>query len=73
MAYKNKYLIFRERPYNMGKTVAQINVSHMTKTQAKKYWKELDAKYPSEKFGSSLTETNDFLREFDELKDVKKD
>lgn len=66
MAYKNKYLIFRERPYNMGKTVAQINVSHMTKPQAKKYWKELDAKYPPEKYASSLTETNDSFAEFEE-------
>ena len=65
MAYKNKYIIFREKPYNMGKTVAQINVSHMTKPQAKKYWSELEAKYPSDKFASSLTETNSNLPEFE--------
>ena len=64
MAYKKKYLIFKEKPYNMGKTVAQIDVSHMTKPQANRYWKELDAKYPPNKYESSLTETNNTLIEF---------
>lgn len=64
MAYKNKYLIFREKPYNLGKTVAQINVSHLTKPQAKKLWRELDGKYSPDVYHSSLTETNDTLIEF---------
>lgn len=64
MKYKYKYLIFREKPYNQGKTVAQINVSHLNKRDAKKKWKELDNVYSPELYHSSLTETNEQLIEF---------
>lgn len=69
MGYKFKYLIFRHIPYNRGETVAQINVSHLTKPQAKKKWKEYDNTFPPDKYHSSLTETNEQMREFIDLPD----
>ena len=70
MAYKNKFLVFRTRPPRAGSistdTVAQINVSHLNKKGITQKWDELIEKYPSEKFLSCLTETNNDLREFQE-------
>ena len=57
---KNKYLEFRERPFNRGEWVANINVTHMSK-------KEIDVKqaeiertiFPKEKYACCLTTTSD--------------
>ena len=61
---KNKYLIFKEKPYNKGKTVAVINVSDFTKPGAKKVWTLYSETYSPDKYQSSLTETNEVLEEF---------
>lgn len=57
---KNKYLEFREKPFNRGEWVANINVTHMSK-------KEIDVKqaeiertiFPKEKYACCLTTTSD--------------
>jgi len=61
---KNKYLIFREKPYNMGETVAQVNVSDLNKRGIQNKWNELESIFPKETHQSSLTECNNELREF---------
>lgn len=68
MSYKNKFLVFRTKPIIAGScftdTVAQINVSDLNKKGIDKKWNELINKYPSDKFLSCLTQTNNDLREF---------
>ena len=61
---KNKYLIFKERPYNIGKIVSQINVSDLSKKGINKLLDELQGKFPQEKYASSITQTNESLNEF---------
>jgi len=64
MSYKFKYLIFREKPYNKGETVAQVNVSHLNKKGIKERWDGLLELYPLDKYQSSLTECNEQMAEF---------
>lgn len=64
MSYKHKYLVFREKPYNTGNTVAQVDVTDLNKLGRHNKWNELEAKYPPERYVSSLTETNSSLTEF---------
>ena len=64
MAYKFKYLIFREKPYNIGETMAQVNVSHLNKKDANTKWDELEKTFPPDKYAGCLTECNNEMREF---------
>lgn len=64
MAYKYKYIIIREKPYNMGKTMAQVNVSHLNKKGVNAKWDELEKTYPRDKYVGCLTECNNQMREF---------
>ena len=64
MAYKFKYLIIREKPYNRGETVAQVNVSHLNKRAANSKWDELEKLFSPEKYTGCLTECNNEMREF---------
>lgn len=64
MAYKYKYIIIRERPYNVGKTMAQVNVSHLNKKGANAKWDELEKIYPRDTYVGCLTECNNEMREF---------
>lgn len=60
---KNKYLEFRERPFNMGNWVANIDVTHLSK-------KDIDIKqaelvrttFPEDKYATCLTTTKDSRR-----------
>jgi len=61
---KNKYLIFREKPYNMGKGVVIECVNHLNKQGINKRWDELEKIYPKEHYQSSLTTTAETLVEF---------
>jgi len=64
MAYKFKYLIIREKPYNRGETMAQVNVSHLNKKGANAKWDELEKTFPPDKYTGCLTECNNEMREF---------
>jgi len=64
MAYKFKYLIIKEKPYNTGATKTQINVSHLNKKDINTKWDELEKKYPTDKYVGCLTECNTKMREF---------
>ena len=64
MAYKFKYIIIREKPYNIGKTVAQVNVSHLNKKGANSKWDELEKIFSPDKYVGYLTECNYEIREF---------
>lgn len=56
MPYKYKYLIVREKPYNMGKTMAIVDVAHLNKKGREQKWDELDEQYPKDKYTSCFTE-----------------
>jgi hypothetical protein len=64
MPYKFKYIIIREKPYNMGQTMAQVNVSHLNKKGANAKWDELEKIFPPDKYTGCLTECNHEMREF---------
>jgi hypothetical protein len=64
MAYKFKYIIIREKPYNMGQTMAQVNVSHLNKKGANAKWDELEKTFPPDKYAGCLNECNHEMREF---------
>jgi len=66
---KYKYLIFTTRPKQMfgfRDTVAQIDVNHLNKRGIDEEWDRLSKIYPKEIFLSSLTETNQEMRTFQE-------
>lgn len=63
--YKFKYLVFKEKPYNYGVTVAQLDVTHLTKKEIKVEWDKLvKTDFPEAQFASSLTETKKEMRVF---------
>lgn len=64
MAYKNKFLVVKEKPFNTGFPIAQINVSLLNKKGINLKWDELQKEYPKDKYIVSLTETNNPMREF---------
>lgn len=64
MAYKFKYLIFNEIPFNRGITVAQVDVSLLNKKSINNKWTELESIFPNDKFQSSLREQGFEMREF---------
>jgi hypothetical protein len=56
---KYKYLEVREKPFNQGKWVANLNVTHLTKKEIDFQWKELENTFPVDKYASCLTTTKD--------------
>jgi hypothetical protein len=64
MTYKFKYIIIREKPYNMGQTMAQINVSNLNKKGVNAKWDEIEKTFPPDKYAGCLTECNYEMREF---------
>jgi hypothetical protein len=64
MKYKFKYLIIREKPYNIGKTMAQVNVSHLNQKGVKEKWDELEKTFSTDKYVGCLTECSNEIREF---------
>lgn len=48
----------------MGKTMAQVNVSHLNKKEAKSRIGELEKAYTSDKYAICLTECNQGKTEF---------
>jgi len=65
--YKFSYIIVRETPYNRGKSVAVVDVSHFNKKGKNMEWDRLDSKYPKSKFTSCLTDTNEEMVTFEEF------
>lgn len=68
---KNKYLIFWLQPSAGFRDVkAQINVTGLTKEKIYFEWGKLTGKFfPEEEYLSSLTETKEQLREFNDLEE----
>lgn len=66
MAYKFKYLIFREKPFNRGETVAVVDVSIYNKKEIKVKWDQLVQKYSIDRFQSCLSERNEQMDSFEE-------
>ena len=57
ISMKFKYLEFRERPFNVGELVAQVDVSLLNKRGIELKWSELEKTFPKENYQSCLTET----------------
>lgn len=64
MAYKFKYLIFKNKPFNTGETVAIFNVSHLNKKGIDTRWEELQKEFTPEQYASCLTECNHRMAEY---------
>lgn len=64
MAYKFKYIIIKEKPFNIGATVAQVNVSQLNKKGIESKWDELEKTFPKDKYAGCLQECDDEIREF---------
>lgn len=64
---KNKYLIFREQPYNEGITVAHVDVNHLNKKGIYAEWDRLNAIFPPERYHSCLVTTSDTFATFIDL------
>lgn len=64
MAYKFKFLIINEKPFNSGVTVARVNVSNLNKKGIESKWNELEKTFPKDKYVGCLQECNNELIEF---------
>jgi len=64
MKQKFKYLIIKEKPYNIGRTVAQINVSKLTVKESNAKVLELEKAFPLEKYVSCIVSSNQEKGEF---------
>lgn len=71
MAYKHKYLIIRENPYNQGETVAQINLTGLNKKESNKIWDNMDTVFEKDRFTSCLTECNNEMAEYIKYEKIK--
>jgi hypothetical protein len=59
-----KYIIIREKPYNTGQTMAQVNVSHLNKKGIEAIRFDLETKFSPEEYCSCLIECNHQMHEF---------
>ncbi len=61
---KQKYLIFNKKPFNLGKTVAQVKVTGFSKKEIDDKWNQLEKTFSKDSYQSCLTVCNHEMREF---------
>lgn len=55
--YPYRYLKVTERPANMGRVVARVDVNHLNKKGINTEWDRLDLKFPTREYISCFEQT----------------